>query len=129
MDLKSCSYCGRIHARGEKCPNYKRTYNRQASDRLRNLNAWAKKSRQIREDAQFLCEVCRTQGIYNYKNLEVHHITKLRDDNEGLLDDNNLICLCNEHHRQADAGELDAELLRKLAKERINKNENTINQV
>lgn len=117
--LVSCSKCGRIHKRGE-CP-VKRIYNRTDTDKLRSKNSWKLKATQIKEDALNLCEVCKKEGKYIYNGLEVHHITKLKEDPGGLLDDYNLICLCNYHHRQADAGEIPADYLRELAKERIEK--------
>jgi len=117
MDLKSCSRCGRIHARSQKCP-ISRTYNRTEEDRLHNTWAWTKKAKQIKEDANGLCEVCKAQGVYTYDGLEVHHITKLRDDPRGLLEDDNLVCLCVYHHKQADAGEIEVDYLRSLARER-----------
>jgi hypothetical protein len=67
-----------------------------------------------------LCAICLEEGRYNYDNLEVHHITKLKDDADGLLDNYNLICLCKQHHELADAGKIDAEHLRELAKTREN---------
>ncbi len=117
MDLKTCSKCGKIHPRGYKC-NIGRIYTKTDDDKLRSTYKWTKKAKQIKDDALGLCEVCKAQGVYNYDKLEVHHITKLREDPDGLLDDNNLICLCSYHHKQADAGEIDADYLRKLAKER-----------
>lgn len=109
-----------MHPRGYKCNkglkiSYKKEY-----DKARSTYAWTTKARQIKDDANGLCEVCRAQGAYTYNNLEVHHIVKLKDNPEGLLDDNNLICLCVEHHKQADAGEISAEYLRELAERRIN---------
>lgn len=115
MDLKSCSKCGKIHPRGVKC-TIKRTYTRTEENKLRSRYAWTLKAQQIKNDAMGLCEVCKAQGLYNYDNLEVHHITKLKDDPNGLLDDNNLVCLCVYHHKQADDGEIDADYLRELAK-------------
>jgi len=117
MDLKSCSKCGKIHARGYKC-NVGRVYGKTSENKLRSSYAWTKKAKQIKADAMGLCEVCRAQGIYNYDNLEVHHITKLSEDHNGLLDDDNLITLCVYHHKQADAGEIDADYLRELVKVR-----------
>ena len=117
MDLKSCSKCGKIHPRGYKC-NVGKIYTKTDDDKLRSTYKWTKKARQIKDDANGLCEVCKAQGIYTYNGLEVHHITKLRDNPDGLLDDDNLICLCTAHHKAADNGELDADDLRKLAKKR-----------
>jgi len=116
MDLKSCSRCGRIHPRGFKCG---RTYNKTAESKLRSKYAWTKKAKQIKEDALGLCEVCRAQGVYTFDGLEVHHITKLADNPDGLLEDDNLITLCSYHHKQADAGEIDADYLRELVKVRL----------
>ena len=108
-----------MHPRGVKC-SINRTYKQSNERELRSKYAWTKKARQIKEDAKGLCEVCREQGIYTYNNLEVHHITKLKDDPNGLLEDDNLICLCVEHHKQADEGEIDADYLRQLAEKRVN---------
>jgi 5-methylcytosine-specific restriction endonuclease McrA len=118
MDLKSCSRCGRIHPRGFKC-NVGRKYVRTEEKRLRSQYSWTQKAKQIKEDAQGLCEVCRKQGILTYNNLEVHHITKLSEEPEGLLEDDNLICLCVRHHKEADNGEIDADYLREIARERM----------
>lgn len=113
---KSCSRCGRIHDINFKC-NVNRVYNGGFEREKRNSYAWEKKSKDIRKRSLF-CEVCKLSGVYKYDGLEVHHITKLRDDPNGLLDDSNLICLCSKHHKQADRGEIDAEFLRELAAER-----------
>ena len=117
MDLKSCSRCGKIHPRAYKC-NIGRVYQKTDESKLRSRYAWTKKARQIKDDASGLCEVCKAQGVYTYNGLEVHHITKLSEDRDGLLEDDNLITLCVYHHKQADAGEIDAEYLRQLVKER-----------
>lgn len=117
MDLKSCSRCGKIHPRGYNC-NVGRIYTKTDESRLRSRYAWTKKAKQIKDDANGLCEVCKALGVYTYDGLEVHHITKLRDEPNGLLEDDNLICLCVYHHKQADDGELDVDYLRKLVKER-----------
>lgn len=117
--MKSCPYCGRIHPVGYICPKKpKRTYHGGEERKLRSSNAWTKKSKEIREKAQGLCEVCRDQGLYTYTGLEVHHIDKVRENKDKLLDDYNLICLCTDHHKQAEQGKLDKEYLRKLARKR-----------
>ena len=118
MDLKSCSKCGKIHPRGVTCDRG-RKYQSNQERKLRSTYMWTKKAKQIKADAMGLCEVCKAQGIYTYDGLEVHHITKLKDDPNGLLEDDNLITLCVYHHKQADDGELDADYLRELVKKRI----------
>ena len=115
--LRSCSRCGRIHDSGFKCNRGRNPLTEE--QKLRNLNKWHVKSREIRESAFYICEVCKDKGSFNAgDDIEIHHITKLRDDPNGLLDNFNLIALCIPHHKSADAGELDPDYLRKLARER-----------
>jgi len=65
-----------------------------------------------------LCEICKDRGVYVYEGLEVHHIVKVKENGEGLLDDRNLLCLCVECHKKADRGEIDTEYQRELARKR-----------
>ena len=85
---------------------------------LRNSNDWHKKSLQIRTDSRFLCAICEDKGIFNHENLEVHHIIKLKDNPDLLLEDDNLICLCRFHHKQADKGAFTVDYLRSLVAKR-----------
>lgn len=117
MGFKTCSRCGKIVTYDHKC-NDGRKINRLETDKLRNQRRWKKKAREIKEADLFLCQVCKAEGIYNYEDLEVHHIIKLRDNPNGLLDDDNLITLCRYHHKKADSGEIEADYLRELIKER-----------
>lgn len=112
--LKACSVCGKIHSADIKC---KRPIDRADAQAhlLRQTNKWHRKSLEIRERSHWLCAVCLDQGIINHESLEVHHIEKLRDNPDALLDDENLICLCTTHHKQADDGLIDADYLRELA--------------
>ena len=116
--LKACSVCGRIHGTDIKC--YKPDKRADNEHMLRQKNKWHIKSLDIRERSHYLCAVCFDKGILSSNNLEVHHITKLRDNPDGLLDDENLICLCASCHKEADAGNIDADYLRELAKKRDN---------
>ena len=114
MMLKACSRCGKIHPYNQQC--YKNVVYKGGEEReLRAKSVWHKKSREIRENAQYLCEVCRDQGKINYDQLEVHHIIPLKIAPELLLDNNNLVCLCSMHHHQADNGEISIDYLHKLA--------------
>lgn len=112
---KACSRCGKIHDTKYKC-HVGKTYNGGEERVLRNTYAWQQKSIEIRERSNYLCEVCKQEGRFTYDNLEVHHITKLTEDSSRLLDNYNLICLCQEHHKLADAGKIDKGYLEKLAK-------------
>lgn len=122
--LRSCSKCGKIHGIGYQCKEgIKRDHSKYnyAEAKLRNTYEWHTKAEQIKADSNYLCAICLTKGIYNYNNLEVHHITKLKEDHEGLLDNYNLICLCRECHKLADSGMIKKEYLQELAKQREDK--------
>ena len=118
---KSCCKCGKIHDTKYKC-NVGRIYSGGSERKLRSKYAWTQKSEEIREKANYLCEVCRDQGIYTYDGLEVHHIIKITEDKNLLLDNNNLICLCQNHHKKADDGNIDQNYLFELAKQRESNN-------
>ena len=113
---KSCARCGRIHDTKYPCKKIPVYNTRGPEAKLRATYAWAEKSKAIRKKAGYLCEVCRDKDErYVYDNIEVHHINPLKAAPEQLLDDYNLICLCQEHHKKAEAGEISKEYLRALA--------------
>ena len=115
--FKACSRCGKIHSTNYKC-NHNRDKKDTEARRLRNKNAWHTKSEEIRKKSNYLCSVCREEGRYTYKGIEVHHITPIEEDKDRLLDNYNLIALCQEHHKQAELGKIDRDYLYRLAKER-----------
>ena len=115
--LKSCSKCGRIHDYNFKCTGGGLPETKEQA--LRKGSKWTYKSREIRERSLYLCAVCKDNNTANASDaVEVHHIRKLKDYPNGLLEDDNLVCLCTYHHKQADNGEIDADYLRKLAQDR-----------
>ena len=117
---KSCGRCGKIHNSGEPCtaPRIRRQIT--PDQRLRSTSRWQTKREEIKDRSQWLCAICKAEGVYTYDNIEVHHIIKLSEAPEKLLDDENLICLCKHHHEQADAGKFKIEYLQELAKARDN---------
>lgn len=116
---RSCAKCGRIHEVGYECRAVAPQPTPKTRDQeLRSTQRWQDKSLEIRKASRYLCAVCEEEGVYNYNKLEVHHITKLRDDEDGMLDNFNLICLCKYHHELADEGKIDANHLRELARRR-----------
>ena len=116
--LSSCTKCGRIHDINFKCNGGGRLP-KTAEQALRRRTSWTNKSKDIRERSNYLCSVCLDNGIVRADDdIEVHHIRKLRDYPEGLLKDDNLICLCVLHHKQADQGELSEDYLKQLAQKR-----------
>ena len=119
--LRSCSKCGGLHKIGYICnkgtkPAYKKYDYEEA--KLRNTYQWHTKAEQIKAHSNYLCAVCLDKKIYNYNNLEVHHITKIKEDRSKLLDNYNLICLCSNCHTLADAGMIDKDYLLELARKR-----------
>jgi len=124
--LKACSRCGRIHKAGEctvKPASKGKTYDRSNNDAyiFRQKAKWRRKSKQIREDAQYLCEVCRDKKKLVYESLSVHHITPLKEDTSIGYEDTNLICLCSNCHELAEAGMIDRDYMRRLAALRISR--------
>ena len=116
--LRSCTKCGRIHDINFKCNGGGRLP-QTAEQALRRRTSWTNKSKEIRERSKYLCAVCLDKGEARADDdIEVHHIRKLRDYPEGLLEDDNLVCLCTYHHKQADNGILSADYLRELAQRR-----------
>lgn len=113
---KSCTKCGKIHDTKYKCTPRKSPTPKTPDQKLRSTNRWTEKSREIREASKWLCAICYEEGFYNYKDVEVHHIEKLKDNADKLLDNYNLICLCKHHHELADAGKIEAAHLRELAR-------------
>jgi 5-methylcytosine-specific restriction endonuclease McrA len=120
--LKTCSKCG-IVPQDHVCPY--RTYNKKNNDskasKFRKTKSWTKKSLEIRQRDKYLCVVCinnlySTIHQYNYDKLEVHHITPIEQDYNKRLDNDNLITLCNYHHKMAEKGDIPREELYKLIK-------------
>ena len=115
---KACSRCGRIHSTSYKCPE-KRIYTPTEESNIRNSHSWHKKSEEIKRKSNYLCELCRElEHRYTYDNLEVHHIDKLKDKPERLLDNYNLICLCEKHHTEIENNIKMKDLLFELARRR-----------
>lgn len=106
--LKSCSRCGKIHDVNHKCyANSKQYYKTDPKVRkFRNSTAWKKKTEEIKNRDKQLCQICMAQNIFNYKGLSIHHITPLAEDWSRRLDNENLITVCEEHHRECESGKI-----------------------
>mgnify|MGYP003491423993 FL=1 len=116
---RSCPRCGRIHKYNEPCPIRKVNYSKDTKENgFRSTRQWRNKSLQIRELSGNVCAVCLDLGMITYNNLEVHHIEPLEDRFDLRLEDSNLICLCSEHHHQAERGEIDKSYLKRLVEKR-----------
>lgn len=108
----------KVVERGHICPYRNTTYQKKdtKANRFRNSKAWLKKSKEIRTRDKYLCQVCinnlyNTINTYNYDKLEVHHITSIEEDYNRRLDNDNLITLCNTHHKMAEMGKIPKEVL------------------
>ena len=115
--FKACSKCGKIHDTNYKC-HANDLHKDEQERKLRKKYIWAKKSQEIRERSNYLCEVCRDQNIFTYEGLEVHHIESLRERKDLFLENTNLVCLCSKHHKMAEKGEIGKDYLKNLASAR-----------
>ncbi len=126
--LKSCQYCGRIHKQGEECklkPKPKRKYYKKKLteenkeiEKFRWSKQWQRKREYIKKRDNYMCVACLlglrdTAKRLNTVGLSVHHIIPLAVDFDKRLDNDNLITLCSLHHRMADNGEIEADILTK----------------
>ncbi|MDE7289785.1 MAG: HNH endonuclease [Oscillospiraceae bacterium] len=117
--LKACPYCKGVHPIGYVCPKKPL---RKKNDRIaafRNSMQWQYKREHICRRDGYMCRLCAIgyggEPVKYNPNVSAHHIESLAEAWEKRLDDNNLICLCSRHHEQAENGEIDKELLKKLA--------------
>ncbi len=115
---KSCKYCGGIHEENLICPmKPKHKYKNKADKtafKFRSSGLWKKKREEIKERDKYLCRYCLSKNILTYVYTEVHHITPIEEDYDLRLDNDNLITLCDTHHKQAELGEISRGELQKL---------------
>lgn len=110
--LKSCKYCGRIHAVDFLCDAApKRKKESTEITRLRTCRRWDKTRSKTYERDHFLCRVCLEQGQIQNKDLEAHHIVPLVENPDLAYELDNTITLCQGHHTAADAGKIPRETL------------------
>lgn len=103
--LKSCKYCGRVHAATYDCGHKpKRTKATTDEVKARNKYQWQKVRKRVNERDHFMCRVCFERGAINTDRLETHHIVPLAEDDSLAYEEDNLITLCAGHHKAADSG-------------------------
>lgn len=105
-----------MHRATDTCSLKRQVIKKTADQKLRSTRRWTNKSAEIREKSKWLCAICLQEGRYTYDGLEVHHIEKLKDNEDRLLDNYNLVCLCKHHHELADEGKIKASYLEELAR-------------
>ena len=120
MPLKSCPYCGRIHAKTYDCgriPKRQRDKGTVEAS-FRSTRAWTKASIRIRERDRYMCVYCyKTTGTVTTDDIEVHHIIPIKADYNQRLDGSNLLSLCRLHHEEAEQGLIRKDVLLSMARE------------
>lgn len=120
--LKTCTYCHKIHDSKKKC-TAKKGYYRDKNTRYEKdkdyikfikSKQWHNKSQEVKLLDNHCCLVCKSLGLISPVYLEVHHIIKVRNDSSLKLDNSNLITLCVNHHKMADANKIQASELYRL---------------
>ena len=106
--LRSCSRCGQIHDINKKCYANSRNYYSHDPEirKFRNSKAWRSKAEEIKERDKFLCQICLKNNIFNYKDLSVHHIQPVAENQALRLENSNLITLCDAHHKACESGQI-----------------------
>lgn len=106
-----CSKCNTLHDHDHNCTvgKFDKYYRTDEAYRLRNNRRWWATRDEALERDNHLCVACRLQDnpFYNAYRLEVHHIKGVRDYPELVYVLGNTITLCQHHHRQVHAFELD----------------------
>lgn len=116
---KTCSICNKIHDMNIICKRPYKYKKRRKSDKFRSTYEWKQKREEIKRRDRYLCLACLnsiddTNFMYNYKNLQVHHIISIEEYYDKRLDNENLITLCPLHHKMAEQREISLETLLKL---------------
>lgn len=140
--LKSCTYCHKIHDRSYICSEkekalknhrgqkvYKSKYEvfeETNVDGFRSTRPWQRKRKEIRERDNNLCQICfrelyQTIQKLTYDNLSVHHCEPLNESYEKRLDNQNLLTLCEYHHRLCDNGTISQEEVKRIIEEQERK--------
>lgn len=125
--LRSCQYCGRIHDSKYICQDKpQRKKQPTEADRFRWTSLWQRKREEIKERDLYLCQICirelyNTINKYNTNELEVHHNIKLNEDYNKRLDNNNLLTVCNYHHKLCDKEEIPRDTVQQIINEQENK--------
>ena len=121
--LKTCSICGKIHDFNKVCKRPYRYKKSSKSDRFRSAYEWKQKREEVKKRDKYLCQACingyeGSPFLFNYKDLQVHHIVSIDEDYSKRLDSTNLITLCPMHHKKAEQGVITKEELLKIIEQK-----------
>lgn len=121
--LKSCSYCGKIHDSKYICSKRpQRKKETTEADKFRWTSIWQRKREEIKKRDLYLCQICirelyNTVTKYNTEELSVHHNIPINEDYNKRLDNNNLLTLCDYHHKMCECGEIIREEVQRIIDE------------
>lgn len=113
--LMSCQYCGRIHDSKYICKQKaSRKKKTTEADKFRWTIKWQKKREEIKKRDLYLCQICirelyNTVIKYNTKDLSVHHNIPINEDYDKRLDNDNLLTVCDYHHKMCESGKIPRE--------------------
>ena len=87
---------------------------------------WQKKREEIKKRDLYLCQICirelyDTVNKYNTKDLSVHHNIPINEDYNKRLDNNNLITLCDYHHKMCENRDITRQEVQRIINEQNNK--------
>ena len=125
--LISCQYCGKIHDSKYICDKRpKRKKEISEADRFRRTNRWQKKREEIKQRDLNLCQICirelyNTRNKYNTKDLSVHHNIPINENYDKRLDNDNLLTVCEYHHKMCERGEISRKIVQKIIDEQESK--------
>lgn len=107
-DLIKCSYCNKIHDKYEDCDaklkhkqKHKQNYNEEYN-KCYNSKNWKRVREEVLKENNYCCEICMQLGVANYKDIQVHHVIKIIDNEDLMFDKSNLIVVCRQHHREIE---------------------------
>ena len=128
--------CGRIHPINHTCAKReesKKVYKQMYRDRqkgkkdIRFTQKWKNKANEIKDRDLGMCQMCirkidilEDMKAYNYVDTQVHHIIKVKVDEERAFDNSNLITLCRYHHGLVENKNNYVTLLSEIAEEQEN---------
>ncbi len=119
---KTCQYCGVVdedHVCPHRIKRYQKYQKGNEKDRFRSSSAWQRKREAIKSRDHYLCQVCLsgeydTFNQFTYTSLQVHHIDSVDEHFDKRFDDDNLLTVCEYHHKMADKGIIPKNFLKSL---------------
>lgn len=120
--LIKCTHCLKVHDKYIKCESQKKHEKLKSDieikcDRFYQSREWRKVRREVLKECNYMCEMCNQLHTVRLADA-VHHIVKIREDWSKRLDIDNLLCVCDEHHKIIE-GMTKEEILKYVDKNKI----------